>query len=157
MGRELYSAEQFIQAIKGSGGIVSTIAQRVGCEWNTARSYIDKHATVAAAYAAERETLVDACESVLVRNVQIAQAAQREGKSADTSDAKWVLARLGKERGYTERNEITGKDGEPIETKGHVTHGLDGDTAATIFDILEGAGAFTAALNGPQDDKVHTA
>jgi hypothetical protein len=56
---------------------------------------------------------------VLVRNVQIAQATQRDGKSADTSDAKWVLARLGKDRGYVERNEITGKNGEAL-LKGYV-------------------------------------
>jgi hypothetical protein len=114
-----YKAETFIKAIAGSGGIVSTIATRVGCDWHTARRYIDDHATVRAAYDAERETLVDACESVVVMNVKLAQQTQREGRSADTSDAKWVLSRLGKERGYVERSEVTGKDGTPL-IKGYV-------------------------------------
>jgi hypothetical protein len=110
MSSRTFSADQFIAAIAGSGGIVSTIAARVGCTWYTARRYIDDHPTVRAAYDAERETLVDAAESVLVRNVQIAQAKQREGESADTSDVKWILSRLGKDRGYTERTEIRIED-----------------------------------------------
>jgi len=33
MTRAVYTAEQFIKAIPGSGGIISTIARRVGCGW----------------------------------------------------------------------------------------------------------------------------
>lgn len=109
-----YTVAQIIEAIKGSGGIMSTIAARLGCEWYTAQRHVNLYAGSRAAYAAERETLVDAAESVLVKNVQLAQQRQKSGDMADTGDAKWILSRLGKERGYTERSEITGKDGEPI-------------------------------------------
>lgn len=123
-----YSASQVIDAIKGSGGIYSTIAARLGCDWATARAYVGKFATATAAYAAERETLVDAAESVLVKNVQLAQRKQATGDIADTSDAKWILSRLGKDRGYVERSELTGKDGEPLN-----------DTAALIAAMRQGA------------------
>jgi hypothetical protein len=33
----MYNAQQFIKAIKNSGGIITTIAARVGCDWDTAK------------------------------------------------------------------------------------------------------------------------
>ena len=59
MGQDLFTAEQFITAIKGSGGIISTIALRVGCSWNTANKYIHEKPTVQKAYDDERETVND--------------------------------------------------------------------------------------------------
>ena len=46
MANAHYTAKQFIEAIPGSGGIVSTIARRVGCNWYTAKKYIDNYPTV---------------------------------------------------------------------------------------------------------------
>lgn len=46
-----------------------------------------------------------------------------------------------------------GAVGEPIQHK--VEHGIDGDTATTIFDILAGAGAFQPGADGAEDDGVH--
>jgi hypothetical protein len=110
-----FSAEQIIEAIQGSGGIMSTIARKLQCDWYTAQKYIADHPTVKAAYDAERASILDLCESVVFRNVQLAQETQRGGTTGDTSDAKWILSRLGKDRGYSERNELTGKDGTPLE------------------------------------------
>jgi hypothetical protein len=109
-----YTAQQFLEVIPGSGGIVSTIAKRLGCDWHTADTYINTHPTVKAAYEAERQSILDLCESVVFRNVQIAQESQRNGTVGDTSDAKWVLSRLGKERGYTTGHEVSGPEGGPI-------------------------------------------
>jgi len=116
-----YTAQQFIDAIPGSGGIVSTIAARVGCAWNTAKKYIDEYATVAKAYQDEQERALDRAESVVFGNIALAlKALQAEGRTeqVDSSDAKWLLARKGKERGYVERvqQEHSGPDGGPIET-----------------------------------------
>lgn len=33
-----YTAEQFIKAIRGSGGVISQIAATVGCDWHTTGS-----------------------------------------------------------------------------------------------------------------------
>ena len=54
-----YTAQTFIDAIPGTGGIVSAIARKVGCEWNTARKYIDNYPTVKAAYDAECEAMLE--------------------------------------------------------------------------------------------------
>jgi len=121
MGRSnQYTAAQFIEAIKGSRGIVSTIARRVGCHWNTADKYINEYPTVRAAYDAEKEALLDLSESVVARNIEIAQQIQdNEGEMVDTADAKWYLTMKGKGRGYikSQHLEHTGEDGGEIVVK----------------------------------------
>ena len=104
-----YTVAQFAKAIPGSGGIISTVAKRVGCNWQTARSHIDKSPTLTRMWQDEREGLLDLAESVLMQSIQ----------SGDTQDAKWYLARLGKNRGFADKveQEITGADGEQLIIK----------------------------------------
>ena len=88
---------------------MSAIARKVGCEWNTAKKYIDNYPTVRAAYDAECEAMLDLAESAVLRNIKL--AAQGEG---DTQDAKWYLTKKGKRRGYGDSMEVTGKDGGAV-------------------------------------------
>ncbi len=97
MGKELYHVEQFIAAIKGSGGIITTIAQRVGCQWHTANSYIHRHPLVYKAYLDEQEAILDLAETTLLKSI----------KAGETTDAKWLLARRGKHRGYGDNVDVT--------------------------------------------------
>ena len=99
-----YTASQFIDAIKNSGGIVSTIAARVGCDWYTAKRYIDGMPTVAQAYADECEAVLDLAESKLIMSI----------KDGNTQDAKWLLSKKGKHRGYGEVLTLSGPDDGPI-------------------------------------------
>jgi hypothetical protein len=111
-----YKASQFINAIKGSGGIITTIANRVGCSWHTAKKYIEEYATVKQAYNDELELVSDIAESVVIGNIRAAYEKQRKDKEqADSTDAKWYLTRKGK-RGYSEKSEVdvtTG--GKPLQ------------------------------------------
>lgn len=91
-----YTVAQFADAIPGSGGIMSTIAKRVGCDWSTADKWCKASPTLARILQDERESILDLAESVLFKNI-------RDG---DTSDAKWLLARTGKRRGYADKQEI---------------------------------------------------
>ncbi len=96
-----YRAQDFIAAIPKSGGIISTIAKRVGCDWNTAKKWCTEKPTVRQAYEDECESLLDMAEGVILKSIQ----------GGDSADAKWYLTRKGKGRGYAERQEITGADG----------------------------------------------
>ena len=91
-----YTATVFIEAIPGSGGIISTIAKRVGCAWHTAKKYITEYATVQAAYQDECEAITDMAESVLLKAI-------RDG---DISAAKWYLSKKGIGRGFGDRQEL---------------------------------------------------
>jgi hypothetical protein len=123
MGKELYTAKQFIDAIPGTGGIISTIADRVGCKWHTARKYIKKYPTVEEVYNEEIERVIDLAEGVLIQNIQIAAKQAKAGRNVDTSDVKWFLSRKAKSRGYVERQDITSGD-EKITIR-LVTDGAD--------------------------------
>jgi hypothetical protein len=98
MGRQSYTVEQFLIAIPKTGGIVSTIAQRVGCSWATARKFIDTHPTVLSAYRDECESVIDMAESKLINAMN----------NDDIDSIKWYLARKGKHRGFSERLELSG-------------------------------------------------
>ena len=105
-GNGRYKAQDFIDAIPGTGGIISTIAKRVGCAWNTAKRYITEYATVAKIYSDECEAITDLAELTIIKAI----------KDGDTHTAKWYLTMKGRERGYaqTQRQELTGKDGEEL-------------------------------------------
>lgn len=101
-----YSREQVIEAITGCGGIMSNVAKRLDCAWDTAKGYVHRWVSTKQAFENERSQFLDACESVLVQNVRLAMRRQKTGEIVDTADSRWVLARLGKNRGYSERHEI---------------------------------------------------
>ena len=99
------SKKAIIEAIKDSGGIMSTIARRLGVTWHTADSWVKQYDETKQALQDERETILDLAESTLFRNI----------KDGNSQDAKWLLSTMGKNRGYNERQEITGVDGGPID------------------------------------------
>ena len=72
MGRrgEHYTAQQFIDAIPGTGGIITVIAKRVGCSWHTAKRYVDTYATVQQAHQDEQEAILDLAEARTIEEVE---------------------------------------------------------------------------------------
>jgi hypothetical protein len=94
-----YKASDFIRAIPGSGGIITTIAKRVGCSWETVKRHIQKYPTVKRAYEEERESIVDLAEVKLIKAIE----------NDDMSAIKFYLTTIGKSRGFTEKQEIDQK------------------------------------------------
>ena len=99
-----YTEKKVLVAIKGSGGIITTISNRLGAEWHTAKNLVNRWESTKQAYKDERESILDMSESTLLRSI----------KEGDTQSAKWMLSTLGRERGFNERVEIVGKDGGPV-------------------------------------------
>ena len=104
-GYERYRAAQVIQAIRDTKGLVSMAAERLRCEPDTVRAYAKRHPTVAAALKEERERMTDVAELSLYN-----QLLKGEGWAVC-----FYLKTQGKDRGYVERHELTGKDGGPVE------------------------------------------
>lgn len=84
------SDEAILKAIKGSGGIITSIANKLGCAWDTANKYVNKNETTRTAYKNEKEQILDLSEDCVYQSI----------KNGNTQDAKWVLATLGKKRGF---------------------------------------------------------
>ena len=91
-----FTADDFIKAIPGTGGIVTAIARRLGCDWDTAKKYITRYPTIARAYAAEKETVKDIVESSLIT----------KAKEGESWAVKYYLSTQAKGRGYIEKQEI---------------------------------------------------
>ena len=87
-----YPTEKLIQAITGSGGIMSSIAQKLHCDWHTANSRIYEDSEALQALNDEREKIKDLSEGVLITAI----------KGGDVSSAKWYLTKQAKDRGYAD-------------------------------------------------------
>ena len=123
--RTKHGAADVIKAIEGSGGIKMLIAQRLSVTRITFDRYLKRWPTVMEAFKAEREGLIDIAESVVRRNIQLAHQAQAGGVIVDSGDSKWLLSRLGKDRGYGDKQELdVTSGGEPIRV---VVGGIDLD------------------------------
>lgn len=79
-----------IKAIEGTGGIVSQIAERLGCDRKTVYNYINKYQEIKEAYDNEKEMILDVCEEGLFAKIY----------SQDFDAIKYYLERKGKSRGY---------------------------------------------------------
>jgi len=99
--------KKLLEAVKGSFGIVSNIAKKMGMSWHATMARIEKTPSAMALYLSEREAIIDLAESRVVKSIA-------EG---NTQDARYILSTIGKKRGYTERHEVTGKDGEAVKVE----------------------------------------
>ena len=86
-------------AIKDSGGIVSTIAKRLECSWSTAKIYIEKFPVTLIAYDDEKQKILDVAESGIYSSIT-------RKEDPDYGNMKWILERLGKDRGFSTKQEI---------------------------------------------------
>jgi hypothetical protein len=92
-----YSAAEFIKAIPGTGGIISALADRVGCSWHTAKKYVTEYATVAEAWEAERNKITDKARHNIVKAIG-------EG---DLQMSKWWLQVMDAE--FKDQVDVSGK------------------------------------------------
>jgi hypothetical protein len=77
-----YTAGQFIKAIKGTGGVISSIADKVGCTWHTAKRYIEDYPTIQEAYIAERNRVSDKAQNNIITAIV---------NKSDLAMSKWWL------------------------------------------------------------------
>ena len=91
--------QKMLKAIDGSGGIISLIANRLGCDWHTAKKYIELWEETKQAYSDELEKFKDICETTVLKSVQ----------DGDVQTAKWVLSHKARDRGYGEKIEVDGQ------------------------------------------------
>ena len=93
MGRKkkIYKKADILEAIKGSGGIVTTVAIALNCDWHTAKANIEKYEETREAFDGELETGLDLVEG----------KAYQQAKNGDGAMIRFILATKGKKRGFT--------------------------------------------------------
>lgn len=105
-GSNQYNVKQFADVIPGTGGIITSIAAKVGCAWHTAKKYIDGSPTLTQMVENEAHKVDDMAESVIITAI----------KEKDIQTAKWWLERRKRET-FSTRQELTGANGGAIEHK----------------------------------------
>ena len=91
-----YDIEMILNAIKGSGGFYTKIANSLKCSWATAVKYVNLYEETKQAYSEELEIVLDMAESKLLENVQ----------DNDNAAIQFYLKSKGKNRGYGESREL---------------------------------------------------
>ena len=100
-----YTAEKFIKAIPGTGGIIQVLADRVGCDWHTARKYTRNYPTIVQAWEAERNRITDKARHNILAAIT----------NGDLQMSKWWLQVMDEEFIPRVKSEITGADGGPLQ------------------------------------------
>jgi hypothetical protein len=104
MNKEKYTKKEIIAALIETKGMVYVAARKIGCAANTIYNFAEKYPEVKQAMKQERGLMVDMAELHLHKAV--------------TKGEPWAvsltLKTIGKDRGYTERQEFTGADGGAI-------------------------------------------
>ncbi len=98
------TAEQVVAAIHGSRGFVTVVGKRLGCSARHVYNLLDKYATARDALANEREGMRDFAEGMLYKRIE----------GGDTTAIIFYLKTQAKERGYVERQEVTGASGGAV-------------------------------------------
>ena len=86
----------FEKALKGTGGIYSAIAEKMGVARQTVSTYVKRSAKARMLWEQEVETVKDMAEGGLFSNI----------KSKDMGAIKYFLSTRGKDRGYVEKTEV---------------------------------------------------
>lgn len=78
-----YSQAKVIKAIDGTGGIITEIATRLGCQRATVYAYLEAFPKVKAAYDEERDSICDVARANIVESIF----------SGNVEDSKWWVER----------------------------------------------------------------
>lgn len=103
-----FSKEAFEKAIRESNGVKAAVASAVGCSRQTVDNAIERWPELREQLDAQRSGLVALATSALVEDVK---NAERDGHQRAYM---FVLRTLGKDEGFTERQEVTGADGAAL-------------------------------------------
>lgn len=127
------TVEMIMPLIDHHKGNLSAIARSLGVHRSTIQRRLAESPVLAAARQDARETMLDMAESVLYKKVL-------EGS---TPELIFFLKTQGFRRGYTERQEITGANGGPLQTvNAHMAidpRTLTDDELSGLTTILERA------------------
>lgn len=101
------SKESVLEAIKNSQAVMSTIAKRLGCAWDTAERLCNRWEETRQALKNEGEFVLDLAESTVYKDIN----------NGSVATAKWLLALKGKARGYDPQATFKLDNGEPLNIK----------------------------------------
>lgn len=102
--KQRFTATQVIAALRATKGMVYLAAKRLKCDPDTILNYCKRYPSVEAVKQAQRGELIDLAEQKLLESIQ----------NGEAWGITLCLKTIGKDRGYVERQELTGQDNGPL-------------------------------------------
>jgi|SRR3989304_9148352 len=96
--------ETIKEVLEASGGFITIASRKLNCHYSTLYRYLQRNVSVRSYLRQIRESYLDLAEAELIKLV----------KAGNLGAICFYLKCQGKERGWYERQEITGKDGERV-------------------------------------------
>lgn len=121
------TAKQYADALIAARGIVADAARALGVDRSSVHRAINRYQTVADARDDAREAQIDRVESKLLNEID----------NGNITAIIFYLKTQAKHRGYSERQEITGANGGPVQIQtweNVMTIDIDDDEASSDFD-----------------------
>lgn len=110
MRSQLYTAEQVIEALKAHQGLIYLAADQLDCTGQTIYNYAKRYASVREAIKEQKEKRKDRVELQLWKQIN----------DGNIAAIIFYLKTQAKDRGYIERQEVSGPDGAPVATETRV-------------------------------------
>lgn len=105
MARRYRTKKEFLEALKGTGGIKQAIAKRLGITRRGVYKMITRFPDLKEHIKQEEGSIIDMAEGNLFKSV----------KDGDKWSVKFLLATKGKDRGYYEKREVDNKNSQENE------------------------------------------
>lgn len=102
-----YAPSQVLRALAASGGVLAEAARMLKCDRRTVMHYMAKYPELQVHYEDIVEKNLDIAETNLLKAV----------RKGEPWALKFFLGTKGKDRGYSERRELTGAEGRPLNPK----------------------------------------
>ncbi len=115
MGAQQFSDADIMTALEMSRGLIYNSARLLGCSAQTIYDRVKVSPAVAECLKECRGLLLDKAENKLVDKID----------AGDFQSIALLLKTLGKDRGYVERSELTGKDASPLSITTILIGGTD--------------------------------
>ena len=96
-----YTPEQIIEALRKTKGLIGLAADELKCDRKTIYNHVKRSAAVREALESVRERNLDVAESKLLGAID----------TGESWAITYYLSRIGRERGYSDRSELTGLNG----------------------------------------------
>lgn len=97
--------KEWLEAIEACYGVPTLVAEKLGLKRQAVYKRAKADPQIEAALESAQDRIIDLAEGHLVKDLS----------KGDQKAYLFVLKTLGKKRGYTERHEVSGPDGGPIE------------------------------------------
>lgn len=131
---ERYTPAQVVTALELTAGILTAAAEKLGCTRQTVASYVRRYPEIQEELDRILEARIDLAEGVVLQTMT-----RSKSEHCKLQAAMFYLKTKGKLRGYTERQELTGKDGGAIEHRNHDPIDLSGaseEDLEALEDVL---------------------